>query len=237
MNRTILILRHVPHEPAGTLETIFSDAGLAYQYVDLFDRVPDELPLAQSAGLVVLGGPMNVDEVDRYPFLARDVDWIQAALELQTPMLGICLGAQLLAKALGSRVYPNREKEIGWHPIELTPQAADDPLFAASGERMVFHWHGDTFDLPAGAVHLASSTRCVHQAFRFGARAWGLQFHIEMTAGMVDDWFDELERCGEVGQWKVDPSAVRRQTPEELPRLQALAQQVLGRFAVLCRDG
>jgi GMP synthase (glutamine-hydrolysing) len=236
MTRTVLILRHVPHEPAGTLETILAHANVAFQYVDLFDHVPRDLPLMQAAGLVVLGGPMNVDEVDRYPYLAREIGWIRAAMEAHTPILGICLGAQLLAKSLGSRVYPNDQKEIGWHPIELTRRAADDPLFAAEGVRTVFHWHGDTFDLPMGAVHLASSTRCAQQAFRYGQRAWGLQFHIEMTAEMVDDWLNELERAGEVAEWGADPQAIRRQTPQELPGLQALANNVLGRFAVMCRE-
>jgi GMP synthase (glutamine-hydrolysing) len=235
MKQTVLILRHVPHEPAGTLKTILRDAGLVGQYVDLFEHVPSDLPLMQSAGLVVLGGPMNVDEVVRYPYLDREVDWIRAAIERQKPLLGICLGAQLLAKALGSRVYPNGQKEIGWQPIKLTPQAADDPIFAADGAHTVFHWHGDTFDLPAGAIHLASSARCVQQAFRYGPRAWGLQFHIEMTAAMVDDWLDDLERSGEIAQWGVNPQVIRGQTPEELPRLQALARQVLGRFAAICR--
>jgi GMP synthase (glutamine-hydrolysing) len=238
MNRnTVLILRHVPHEPAGTLETILTDAGLACQYVDLFEQVPRDLPLMQSVGLVVLGGPMNVDDVDHYPYLAREVNWIVAAMEQHVPMLGICLGAQLLAKALGSRVYPNGEKEIGWHPIELTHRAVDDPLFSANGVHTVFHWHGDTFDLPAGAIHLASSPQCAQQAFRYGPCAWGLQFHIEMTAAMVDDWLNVLERSDELAQWDVDPQAIRRQTPEELPGLQALARDVLGRFATMCREG
>ena len=118
------------------------------------------------------------------------------------PVLGICLGAQLLAKTLGARVYPNRVKEIGWYPIELTPAAADDPLFAQSGAQTVFQWHGDTFDLPAGAVHLARSPLCENQAFRYGHNAYGLQFHIEMTAAMIDDLAQragQLPGAGPVG--------------------------------------
>jgi GMP synthase (glutamine-hydrolysing) len=234
MPRNILILRHVPREPAGTLETILTDAGLVYQYVDLFEEVPRDLPLIHSVGLVVLGGPMNVDDVEQYPFLAREVGWIQAAMDQHLPVLGVCLGAQLLAKALGSRVYPNAQKEIGWHPIELTPRAVEDPLFSADGVQTVFQWHGDTFDLPQGAVHLARSPLCANQAFRFGSRAWGLQFHIEMTAAMVEDWLNEAERSGELAEANVDPQEVRRQTPMELPGLQAMANRVLGRFAELC---
>ena len=176
MSRNVLILRHVPHEPAGTLESILADAGLAFQYVNLFEQVPRDLPLMQSAGLVVLGGPMNVDEVDRYPYLAREVGWIRAAMELHAPLLGSLPRAQLWPSALGSRVYPNQHKEIGWHPIELSQRTAEDPLFAADGVRTVFHWHGDTFDLPMGAVHLASSARCIQQAFRYGPRAGACNF-------------------------------------------------------------
>ena len=100
---------------------------------------------------------MNVDEVDRYPFLASDVQWIRQALAMDLPLLGICLGSQLLAKALGARVYPNRVKEIGWYPVEWTPAAADDPLLAQTGASTVFQWHGDTFDLPSGAILMARS--------------------------------------------------------------------------------
>ena len=232
----ILILRHVPHETAGTLENALAGAGLDFQYVNLYEKAPDRLPLARAAGLVVLGGPMNVDEVDRYPFLAQDVCWIREAVERQLPVLGICLGSQLLAKAMGARVYPNQVKEIGWYPIELTPQAAEDRLFAETGTRTVFQWHGDTFDLPAGAVRLAHSPLCSNQAFRCGPRAYGLQFHIEMTTEMIDDWLNEAGNCGELAQLHyIDPQAIRRQIPQQLPGLQALAQRVLGRFAAMCR--
>ena len=119
---------------------------------------------------------------------------LSSRLAMDLPVLGICLGSQLLAKTLGARVYPNHVKEIGWYPVELTPAAADDPLFAQSGTRTMFQWHGDTFDLPSGAVHLARSPACENQAFRYGRRAYGLQFHIEMTAAMIDDWLSVPEQ-------------------------------------------
>jgi len=230
----VLMLRHVRHEPAGMVETILRGAGLTCQYVDLFEQVPRDLPLVHSAGLVVLGGPMNVDEVAQYPFIEREVGWIQAAMDQHLPLLGVCLGAQLMAKALGARVYPNHQKEYGWCPIELTRWAAEDPLFWEIGMQTVFQWHGDTFDLPHGAVLLARSPACENQAFRVGSRAWGLQFHIEMTAEMVETWLDEGERSGELRQANVNAETIRRQTPQELPGLQAVAQRALGRFARLC---
>ena len=132
---------------------------------------------------------MNVDEVEKYPHLAQEVEWIKQALAAGLPTLGICLGAQLLAKALGAKVYPNRVKEIGWYSAELTPHADRDPLFEGGGKQItVFHWHGDTFDLPPGTVRLAESKLCRNQAFRYGRSAYGLQFHIEMTAELIDSW-------------------------------------------------
>jgi GMP synthase (glutamine-hydrolysing) len=236
MKPRVLIIRHMPHEAGGTLELALDRAGLEFCYVDLYRETPARLPLDEASGLIVLGGPMNVDQTDPYPFLADDVRWIQQALTKEMPLLGICLGSQLLAKALGARVYPNGVKEIGWYSIELTPAAADDRLFAQSGERSVFQWHGDTFDLPGGAVHLARSRLCENQAFRYGRKAYGLQFHIEMTAGMIDDWLSEDGNCRELAELDyIDPEKIRKQTPGELPRLQALAAEVLGRFAEMCR--
>lgn len=235
MEKNILILLHMPHEPGGTLETALTQAGLEFRYIDLQKEIPTQLPLDKAAGLVVLGGPMNVDEVDRYPFLTRDVEWIGMALATNLPVLGICLGAQLLAKTLGARVYKNGIKEIGWHTIRLLPTAADDPLFAQSGLRTVFQWHGDTFDLPVGAVHLASGPNCENQAFRYGDHAFGLQFHIEMTAGMIEDWLTEAGNCRELASLDyVDPVRIRKETPTELPRMQRMAAEVFGRFARMC---
>jgi GMP synthase (glutamine-hydrolysing) len=232
---TVFILRHMPHEPGGTLETALTHAGLDFHYYDLYQSIPDRLPLDQASGLVALGGPMNVDEVERYPFLALDVEWIGQALAMKLPILGICLGAQLLAKTLGARVFPNRVKEIGWYPIELTPAAADDPLFLQSGKRTMFQWHGDTFEMPSGAVHLARSAQCENQAFRYGSNAYGLQFHIEMTGGMIDDWLDNPGNRRELSELGyIDPARIREQTPQELPILQAMSSEVFGRFAAMC---
>ena len=237
MNRTILILRHMPQETGGTLESALTGAGLEVRYIDLFNETPQRLPLDEASGLVVLGGPMNVDEVDRYPFLKFDVEWIRQAMEAEMPLLGICLGAQLIAKALGAKVYKNRVKEIGWYPIQWRLAAGDDRLFARSGSDTVFQWHGDTFDLPAGAVWLASGSSCQNQAFRWGANAYALQFHIEMTAAMIEAWIIKGRESGELAEAAyIDPQEIREKTPLLLPPMQTLAAELFGRFATMCKE-
>ncbi|MGA7699645.1 MAG: gamma-glutamyl-gamma-aminobutyrate hydrolase family protein, partial [Thermoguttaceae bacterium] len=257
MNRTLLILRHTPEETAGTLETALTGAGLEIRYIDLFAEVPERLPLDEASGLVVLGGPMNADEVDRYPFLKLDVQWIQQAIEAKLPLMGICLGSQLMAKALGARVYRNKVKEIGWYMLEWLPAATDDPLFSSSsswyprdllppavaitshvrpsGIRSVFQWHGDTFDLPPGAILLARGSSCQNQAFRWGTNAYGLQFHIEMTAAMIEEWLEKGDE-NEVAASGMTPRAIRELTPLFLPHMQRFAAEVFGRFAGMCLE-
>jgi GMP synthase (glutamine-hydrolysing) len=238
MMKSVLVFQHVPHETLGTLEQHISAAGLECRYLQLFESVPPRLEWGDASGMVVLGGPMNVDEVDRYPFLRQEVDWIGQALERELPVLGICLGAQLLAKTLGARVYPNGVKEIGWYDVELTPQAADDPLFAGCSPRqLVFQWHGDTFDLPSGAVHLAHSEACRHQAFRYGTRAWGLQFHVEVTPEMAIGWLEEPQNRQELACLDyIDPEAICSRLPEALAAMDTLGRHVLQRFAGQCRN-
>jgi GMP synthase (glutamine-hydrolysing) len=234
----ILVLRQVPHETAGTAADAIAAAGLQCRSVDLFCDPPDQLDLGGVPGLVVLGGPMNVDETDRYPFLAAEVAWLAEAVRRRLPTLGICLGAQLLAKALGARVYANGVKEIGWHEVELTPAAGADPLLAGLDAQLpVFQWHGDTFDLPRGAVHLAASPACRHQAFRFGPNAWGLQFHIEVTAAMIEDWLTTAENRRELAALSyVDPAAIRAAVGAKLGPMSAVGTTILQRFAALCRQ-
>jgi GMP synthase (glutamine-hydrolysing) len=234
--KPILALRHVPHEGLGLLADVFVDRRLAYEVLDMPGHDSRSFDTDQWAGLIVLGGPMNVDEIDRFPFLAAEARWIQQAVAADLPVLGICLGAQLLAKASGARVYPNAVKEIGWYPVEWTSDVATDAIFhGCHASSYVFQWHGDTFDLPRGATLLATSPQCRNQAFRVGQTAYGLQFHIEVTAPIIAEWLDEPGNCGELaGLDYIDPQVIHAATPARLPAMTELGRTVLGRWAELC---
>jgi GMP synthase (glutamine-hydrolysing) len=234
--KPILALRHVEHEGLGLLEHTFRERGLVCDVLDMPGRLPRSFDPRHLAGLVVLGGPMNVDEVDRYPFLADEVQWIEQSVAAGLPVLGICLGAQLLAKASGARVYPNAVKEIGWYQIDWTREAANDAILeGCRSSSYVFQWHGDTFDLPPGATLLATSALCRNQAFRVGNAAYGLQFHIEVTAAIIAEWLDEPGNCGELsGLDYINPQAILQATPRRLPAMTELGRTILGRWADLC---
>ncbi len=236
--KPILIFRHAAADSMGTLDAIFRRAGVVFSYVDVFDHAVRAFDPGQLAGLVVLGGSMNVDQVDKYPFLTGELRWIRQAVDCGLPVMGICLGAQLMAHCLGAPVHHNPIKEIGWYPLQLTPAAAGDLLFqGVATPQTVFHWHGDTFDLPAGAELLARGETCANQAFRVGANAWGVQFHPEVTTAIIDDWLTSTNGGHELAELDyIDPSQIRARTPTELPGLHALGDQVFGRFAALCRE-
>lgn len=238
--KPILALRHVELEGLGSLADAFAQANLDYRYLDLFAGSTDPAAFDPAAccGLVVLGGPMNVDEIDRYPFLAQERRWIRAALDADLPVLGICLGSQLLASTLGAEVRPRPVKEIGWYEIETTAAAVNDRLFRHIGRRpTVFQWHGDGFALPDGAVPLAGSELCPHQAFRYGRAAYALQFHLEVTASMIERWLTEPGNCAELrGAPYIKEAEIRRRTPGELPRMEAIGEKVFSEFAALCRE-
>ncbi|HEX3756969.1 MAG TPA: glutamine amidotransferase [Rhizomicrobium sp.] len=184
MTKTLLAIRHVAFEDLGGFEAPLAQAGYAIRYADM--GVDDVAGFGDPDMLVVLGGPIGVYEDDLYPWLKSEIAGIAARLQAQRPTLGICLGAQLMARALGARVYPGPAKEIGWKPLDLAQGAAG--LLAPLADHPVLHWHGDTFDLPAGATLLASTDICRNQAFALGRYGLAFQFHPEAHDQGFERW-------------------------------------------------
>lgn len=219
--RRLLVCQHVPHEILGTLDPMLRAAGFRIRYVN-FGRDPGARPdMRRYSGLVVLGGPMNCDQRERFPHLDTEVSLIQQAVAAGKPVLGICLGSQLLARALGARVRRNPVKEIGWYDLMPVGAGHHDPLFRHLGAgTKVFQWHGDTFDIPPHAVHLASSPDCPNQAFRYGDNVYGLQFHLEVDQAMISRW---LRAPGNVRELEALGDAAER-----IPRIQADTRRYIG---------
>lgn len=174
-------LQHVPFEGPGSIADWARRGGHTLGTTRFY--CGDPLPVVETLDLlVVMGGPMNIYEEAKYPWLADEKRFIERVIAAGRRVLGICLGAQLVADVLGAKVYANADKEIGWFPVETTEAASASALFAAFPQRIdVFHWHGDTFDIPADAVHVARSDGCANQAFVYDERVVGLQFHLETT--------------------------------------------------------
>ncbi len=222
-----IAFRHVPFEGAGHIESILAARGIGLEYADLYVPGASSPDISDAAGLVILGGPMSVN--DSLPWLREEERLIGQAIARNQPVLGICLGAQLIAKSLGAKVYRNREKEIGWFDIHFTADGLADPLFGGlPASETVFHWHGETFDLPSGALLLASSKACRRQGYRVGERVYGLQFHLEVTPEMIADWCTHDENCGDVRELGAPLDPARNQM-----RLTELANYVFGRWCGL----
>jgi GMP synthase (glutamine-hydrolysing) len=227
----VLVFRHVPFEDLGRIAPALEQRGVSAQYADLFEDPARPLDVSSAQGLIFMGGPMSAN--DSLAYIERELAIIREAAAGGMPILGICLGAQLIAKALGGRVFRNPVKEIGWYPIDWAPAAAADPLLAGlAGSDTVFHWHGETFDLPASAEWLASSAACRNQAYRWGATVYGFQFHLEVTPEMIADWTHQDANSGDVRELASlpDPHA-------NAARLEELSALVFGRWAALLRDG
>ena len=192
----ILILQHADWELPGAYGDMLAERKLTARVVrpDRGESLPD---VRDVAAVIAMGGPMSVNDDATLPWLTAEKQFVDAAVAADVPYFGTCLGAQLLAAALGAPVYPGPEPEYGMHSVTLTSQAGQDPAFAGlSGAVEVFQWHGETFDLPAGAILLAGSRDYPHQAFRAGRLAYGLQFHLEVTPELLATWL-AVPQCRE----------------------------------------
>jgi GMP synthase (glutamine-hydrolysing) len=204
--KTALAIRHVHFEDLGVFEGVLTKAGYRVRYHDVGVKRLDEVdPLAPDL-LVVLGGPIGVYEAKAYPFLEVEMRLLKARLAMRRPTLGLCLGAQLIAAALGARVAPMGHKEIGFSPLTLSEAGRAGPLRHLDGVS-VLHWHGDAFDIPDGAQNLASTPLCATQAFALGPEVLGLQFHPEVAQAGIERWL--VGHAAELAQVGIDPPALR----------------------------
>jgi GMP synthase (glutamine-hydrolysing) len=197
----IWVIQHHPVENLGNIAEALEGAALAWQYVRVFDGQPVPTDMKGAGGLILMGGPQSVyDDAAQFPSCKDEMRLIESALKDDRPVLGVCLGSQLLAAALGAKVYKGSRREIGWYPVRLTPEAQNDRLLSGVPEEFTgFHWHGDIFDLPHDAVALASSDITPIQAFRYREKAYGFLFHLEVSEmsvqAMVRSFTDEVKHA------------------------------------------
>ena len=228
----VLSIRHVEREGSAAIGEALRARAIEERVVriDRGDAVPDGL--GEARGLLVMGGPMGVYEADRFPHLRDEIRLIERAVAQDVPVLGVCLGSQLIAAALGASVTPGAKLEIGWREVRLRDAAQTDPLWKGTPASLVpLHWHGDVFELPEGAASLASSDQTEHQAFRYGSKTWGLLFHLEMRAAEVEamatTFEADLARAGLHRRDVVGPAETR------VAALAPIVTRVFGRWADL----
>ena len=219
----VLSVIHGTDARAELFSTVVEEAGHAHDEWSLAWRTPPPRPVDSYDAVLVFGGAMHADQEERHPWLLRELRFIHHVLERGTPFFGVCLGAQLLARAAGASVHPAAESEVGWHGVELTDAAASDPIFAELPARFdAFQWHHYTYDVPGAGVELARSTRCT-QAYRLG-RAYGIQFHAEVTQSMVGRWLEEDPADVD------DAAALRDETEARIEDWNALGRRVCTAF-------
>ncbi len=224
--RTVLALQHLAFEDLGYFNEIFIQYGYHVHTLEIPVISLENIdPLAADVW-VILGGPIGVYETDSYPFLTQELKLIEKRLAAGKPTLGICLGGQLIAKALGAEVYPATTKELGWGTIQLTAAGQNSCLAALGENEPVLHWHGDTFNLPNGAVLLASTQPVPNQAFSWGTHALGLQFHVEITAVGMERWL--VGHRAEIAHTPgVNISQLRATTLQQAKKLQQRGSKLL----------
>jgi len=230
--RKLLVFQHVPFEPLGTLDGLFRQAGFRIRYVNFHRQAETRVRVARYHGLVVLGGPMAADQFDRYPHLRYEQDAIREAVRHNMPVLGICLGAQLLAASLGGSNLRGAAPEFGWCEVAPTAAGRVDPLLAHFGAaEQIFQWHSDAYTLPAGATQLARSAVCEQQAFRYGDYVYGFQFHLEVDRALILRWLGRAQRgAASQRQHALDADEIVEETHRYMRRSANLSRMVFGEF-------
>jgi GMP synthase (glutamine-hydrolysing) len=231
--KTAIAIRHVHFEDLGTLEPLLHRRGYETYYCDLGAEELDAQQVDKADLLVVLGAPIGACDESAYPFLLRELKLIERRLDRRSPLLGICLGAQLMARVLGAAVAPMGHKEIGFSPLSLTAAGHLSPLEKLPENTAVLHWHGDEFQIPNGLESLATTALCPHQAFAVGDYALGLQFHLEADSQRIEQWL--VGHAAELAQAGVDPGTLRAQAQAPGAQLRKAAEAVfdawIGRMA------
>jgi GMP synthase (glutamine-hydrolysing) len=234
--KPVLFVRNDPFETFGIAPKVFADEGIPVATLDAIDANASWPTLDDVDGLVMFGGSMNVDRTDEHPFLLEDRRITAEAVDGGVPFLGICLGGQLLARAMGKPVVRAPVRELGFEPLHPLRAAAEDPLLSHYDDGdPVFHWHEDTHDLPDGAELLASGDHIATQAYRVGERAWGVQFHFEIDAAEIELWLREAGPDIEA-TWGRSPAAVRAQAADALAGHEARGAEVFRRFCAVVRS-
>jgi len=222
-------------EHLGVFSKILNENNISYQYIKLYEE--EEIPnLNDYSAIIILGGPMNVYEERKYPFLKKENSSIKEALKINKPMLGICLGAQIIARAAGAKVYPAKRKEIGWFTIDLTIEGREDNVFKGLERQFnVFQWHGDTFDMPTESKKLATSNLIPNQAFSIGETTYALQFHLEVTKQMISEWVNRY--ANELASLKeeVDTDKMMKYSEQYIQPLNKHASLLFSNFLRLLR--
>ena len=226
----IVVLRHISIEGPGIIGDFFEKSEYLLKIIELDngDKLPGDFKDIEA--IITLGGSMNVYQEDRYPFLKDEDHFLKSAIGLKIPILGICLGAQLLAKAAGAKVAKSDHEEIGWYRVDLTKEGRRDPLFYGLDRKPeVFQWHEDQFDIPEGSILLATSEGCTNQAFRVGENGYGMQFHIEVTPPMIESWIKEyLSGSDPVGMIEVQKMLLETNRNKQIV---AQAEKILLNFS------
>jgi GMP synthase (glutamine-hydrolysing) len=221
-------IRHVAFEDLGLLSALLEPAGWAVSYCNAPTADLADPFITQADLLIVLGGPIGAYESAAYPFLDREVALLEQRLARDLPTLGICLGSQLMARALGARVFAGPVKEIGWGPVMLSPEGEASCLAPLTEGADVLHWHGDTFDLPAGSARLASTAHYENQAFAHGKNGLGLQFHLEADPAQLEAWF--VGHAVELAGAGISVAALRSATARAAAGLRRRAESVFRRW-------